>query len=205
TWVEGNTMKDLADGLRSGKSFAVTGDLIDALDFRASGVSQEVEMGDTLKVKAGEEVTLTMRFKSPEVNNYETLFGAETTTTNQVGVDHIDLISGEITGKVDPSSDAYKKDTNDTTQVIETFTSEDWTMDEQGYNVLTFTLKADKDRYYRLRGTNLASSVEGQTDELGNPLKDVKKNRPSADAVNDHNYADLWFYGNPIFIDVQGK
>lgn len=66
-------------------------------------------------------------------------------------------------------------------------------------------MKADKDRYYRLRGTNLEVSVEGQTDEMGNPLRDEMKERPSADSINDHNYSDLWFYGNPIFVDVQGK
>lgn len=205
TWVEGNTMKDLADGLRSGKSFAVTGDLIDALDFRAKGKSEEVEMGDTLKVQKGEEVTLTVRFKSPEVNNYQTLFSTDTATTNEVAVDHIDLISGEVTGKISPNSEAYTNDKNETTKVIQTFTSEDWTTDEEGYNTLTFTVKADKDRYYRLRGTNLEVSVEGQTDEMGNPLRDEMKERPSADSINDHNYSDLWFYGNPIFVDVQGK
>lgn len=205
TWVEGNTMKDLADGLRSGKSFAVTGDLIDALDFRAKGKSEEVEMGDTLKVQKGEEVTLTVRFKSPEVNNYQTLFSTDTATTNEVAVDHIDLISGEVTGKISPNSKAYTNDKNETTKVIQTFTSEDWITDEEGYNTLTFTVKADKDRYYRLRGTNLEVSVEGQTDEMGNPLRDEMKERPSADSINDHNYLDLWFYGNPIFVDVQGK
>lgn len=205
TWVEGNTMKDLADGLRSGKSFAVTGDLIDALDFRAKGKSEEVEMGDTLKVQKGEEVTLTVRFKSPEVNNYQTLFGTDTDTTNEVVVDHIDLISGEVTGKISANSEAYTNDKNETTKVIQTFTSEDWITDEEVYNTLTFTVKADKDRYYRLRGTNLEVSVEGQTDEMGNPLRDEMKERPSADSINDHNYSDLWFYGNPIFVDVQGK
>lgn len=205
TWVEGNTMKDLADGLRSGKSFAVTGDLIDALDFRAKGKSEEVEMGDTLKVQKGEEVTLTVRFKSPEVNNYQTLFSTDTATTNEVAVDHIDLISGEVTGKISANSEAYTNDKNETTKVIQTFTSEDWITDEEGYNTLTFTVKADKDRYYRLRGTNLEVSVEGQTDEMGNPLRDEMKERPSADSINDHNYSDLWFYGNPIFVDVQGK
>lgn len=205
TWVEGNTMKDLADGLRSGKSFAVTGDLIDALDFRAKGKSEEVEMGDTLKVQKGEEVTLTVRFKSPEVNNYQTLFGTDTDTTNEVAVDHIDLISGEVTGKISANSEAYTNDKNETTKVIQTFTSEDWITDEEGYNTLTFTVKADKDRYYRLRGANLEVSVEGQTDEMGNPLRDEIKERPSADSINDHNYSDLWFYGNPIFVDVQGK
>lgn len=205
TWVEGNTMKDLADGLRSGKSFAVTGDLIDALDFRAKGKSEEVEMGDILKVQKGEEVTLTVRFKSPEVNNYQTLFGTDTDTTNEVVVDHIDLISGEVTGKISANSEAYTNDKNETTKVIQTFTSEDWITDEEVYNTLTFTVKADKDRYYRLRGTNLEVSVEGQTDEMGNPLRDEMKERPSADSINDHNYSDLWFYGNPIFVDVQGK
>ncbi|WP_053984458.1 CehA/McbA family metallohydrolase domain-containing protein [Niameybacter massiliensis] len=204
TWVEGDRMNDLADALRSGKSFAVTGDLIDTLDFTAKGKTEKVEMGSTLKVQKGEEVTITVRFKSPEVNNYQTIFGTDTETTNKVAVDHIDLISGEVTGKVSQSSKDYTNPTNETTRVIQTFTSEDWTTDEEGYNTLTFTVKADKDRYYRLRGTNLDINVEGQTDEMGNPLRDEVKERPSADSINDHNYSDLWFYSNPIFVDVQG-
>ena len=41
-------------------------------------------------------------------------------------VDHIDLIAGEITGPIDPSSPDYTKATNETTKVIASFSPADW-------------------------------------------------------------------------------
>lgn len=198
TYVEGNDVSDIVDGWRSGKSFAVTGDLIDALDFSIKTEEAKAEMGGEMEATEGDQVTITIRFKSPEKNNYETIFGTETTVTNEVKVDHIDLISGEVTG----ISEDYTDATNETTKVIASFTSEDWTTDEDGYNVMSITVPAEKNCYYRLRGTNLGFNVAGETDENGNPLKDITPANPSADFINDRNYSDLWFYSNPVFLTV---
>ena len=55
------------------------------------------------------------------------------------------------------------------------------------------------DMYFRLRGTNQGLNVPLQTDANGNPLND------ELEGLNDEAkaWADLWFYSNPIFIDVQ--
>lgn len=85
TWVKGSTMQSVLDGMRSGKSFSVFGDLIDALDFQAKNGNNKVDMGRELKVKEGQMVKITIRFKSPEKNN----------NGDPVKVDHVDLISGK--------------------------------------------------------------------------------------------------------------
>ena len=97
-----------------------------------------------------EPLVLTIKFKSPSVNNsYRRHFRG----------DHIDLIAGEITGKIDPSSPDYTKATNDTTKVIATFTAADWHTDPDGYQVITYRIQdLDKSMYFRLRGTNLCGT-----------------------------------------------
>jgi hypothetical protein len=84
-------------------------------------------------------------------------------------------------------------------------------------------------QYIRLRGTNLPASVPNETDANGNPLPDLATNASGPanlrikcdDAgcpahlamVNGQRYssydvaawADLWFYSNPIFIEVAGS
>jgi hypothetical protein len=90
-------------------------------------------------------------------------------------------------------------------------------------------------QYLRLRGTNLPASVPSETDASGNPLADLVTNAndpskltipcnavgstefngcPSHLAtVNGQKYvsydvaawADLWFYSNPIYIEVKGS
>jgi S-layer homology domain len=205
TWVEGDSFKDVVDGMRSGKSFAVYGDLIDALDFTASGNDEKAEMGEELQVAEGENTTISIRFKSPEYNNYAPIGEHASTVTNEVEVNHIDLISGEVTGKLDESE--YGDTTNETTKVVKRFTEADWgEPDADGYYTITYTVPADTDRYYRLRGTNLDENVEGYIQD-GEPLQDqsfadVVDNEERFNKLNDRNYTGLWFYSNPIFVDV---
>ncbi|WP_419885379.1 S-layer homology domain-containing protein [Paenibacillus sp. B-A-8] len=197
TWVDGSDINAVVDGMRSGKSFSVFGDLINALEFNVSGDGQEEEMGGELDVKQGDDLELTIRFKSPQQNN----------NGDAVKVDHVDLISGEVNGKVDPGSPEYTKATNDTTKVLKRFTSEDWTTDAEGYNVIKYQVgAADKDRYFRLRGTNLGTDVAGETVN-GEPQIDPKNNTVDNltrfEEINARNYSDMWFYSNPIFVDVE--
>ncbi|RNB91353.1 S-layer protein [Brevibacillus fluminis] len=198
TWVKGSTMQAVLDGMRSGKSFSVFGDLINALDFHVSSGSSKAEMGEELKAKKGQTVQMTIRFKSPKKNN----------NGDPVTVDHVDLIAGEVTGKAEPGTDAYNKNTNNTTKVVKRFTSKDWKTDRDGYHVITYTTKVNKNQYFRLRGTNLELNVPGETSE-GEPLIDLKTdiadNETRFTEINKRNYADLWFYSNPIFVNVKAK
>ncbi|WP_379157027.1 immunoglobulin-like domain-containing protein [Paenibacillus sp. sgz5001063] len=196
TWVDGTDIQAVVDGMRSGKSFSVFGDLINALDFELAADGKKEETGGELEITEGDNLELTIRFKSPGKNN----------NGDPVQVDHVDLISGEVSGKAVPGTPEYNKATNDSTKVVARFTSKDWTTDAEGYNVITYKLgTADKNRYYRLRGTNLGVNVPGETSN-GEPLLDAKNltvdNAVRFAEINKRNYQDLWFYSNPIFVNV---
>ncbi len=204
---------ELLAGLRSGNSFVVHGDLISGLRFTAQSRGKKAEMGETLKVVAGSEVTITISFKSPARNNHG----------DAVAVDHIELIAGEMTGKVSKMlgdgatpNPGYEKDTNETARVIATFTGKDWQPaektdtakkrkgkihDNNGWRTITYHVRQAKhDMYFRLRGSNLGCGVQGKTDGECNPLVDELPGTNNQDKA----YADLWFYSNPLFVRAMG-
>ncbi len=192
----------IVNGLRSGNSYVVEGDLIKDLDFhvnssaafpagslKAGRASMGQELIVTQKRNSKYNLYVTIRFRSPEKNN----------NGDRVTVDHIDLIGGNITGMTQPGTAAYNDDTNPTTHIIATFKRGDWKSDHNGWNIIRYQMKVTDDIYLRLRGTNIAPNTAGQTDPEGNPLPDslVGPNTPA------HAYADLWFYSNPIFVYAQ--
>jgi hypothetical protein len=142
-------------------------------------------------------------------------------------LDHIDLIAGSITGNVpatnldDPAATEYGTDA----AVVETF-YRNGGIDKDGYMTYVVTFKAEESMFIRLRGTNLPADVPFETDAAGNPLADSMANdniyalmdpadleahlyedvtigtNSKLDEVAEA-YADLWFYSNPIFIEVE--
>lgn len=207
-WLPGTRtdLKTLLAAMRSGKSFGVFGDLINALDFHADTAAATADMGGTLTARAGDKVTITIRFKSPDHNNYEYPLGSGFKANMRPVVDHVDLIAGDVTAKAAPGTPEYAKASNDSTKVVATFTKADWKVDADGYNSIAYTYTAAKNQYFRLRGTNLGMNVPGETSN-GNPLPDQKtvvtENVARFNAINDRNYNDLWFYSNPVFVSVQ--
>jgi hypothetical protein len=208
TFIKGNNFSDVVNGLRSGNSFSVYGDLIDSLGFTAAQNGSSATMGENLSAAKGGTVTLTIRFRSPAKNNYAPISGSAA-VSSAPSVDHIDLISGEVTGKLAAAD--YGKDSNSTVKVVKTFTASDWGKpDKDGFCTVTFTVPADKDRYYRLRGTNLSAAAGGAyIGADGNPLRDVAFTSSAVpdDAarfndINNRNYSGLWFYSNPIFVSA---
>jgi hypothetical protein len=190
TWVPDFTQQGIVDGLRAGKSFSAMGGLINELDFAAASGGPAAEMGGTLSATSGSSVTITIRFKSPATNYHG----------DAPVVNHVDLIAGNVTGLIDPSSPEFKSNkTNPSTHVVQRFTSADWTVDGEGFNVITKTVdNVTSDMYFRLRGSNLGVGVKNQTSASGNPLIDMKMGKNTAAKA----WADLWFYSNPIFVDV---
>lgn len=195
----GHSMNEIADALRSGDSFFVTGDLINHLDFVAANGNDEATMGEELKAKKMiKDLEITIKFSSPVVNN----------NGDAPVVNHIDLVSGDITGKIDPSNPAYTKATNDSTKVIASFTAADWKRDRDGNYVIVYHIKKlDKSKYFRLRGTNLACGTANETgpvtalpsQDYCNPLPDALLYPNDAQKA----FTDLWFYSNPIFVYVK--
>ena len=201
------SLDEIAQSLRSGNCYNVMGDLIDKLEFEATTscmiprhkkwhhhcwkpVVREncVAMGDELHAHGPiNDLELTIRFHSPKFNN----FG------DSPVVDHIDLIAGDINGKIDPSSPDYSKATNESAQIVARFTSDNWIVEANGDMVVRYTIPTlAKSMYFRLRGTNMAPNTEGETDADGNPLLDVS----GSTSGNEQAWSDLWFYGNPIFV-----
>jgi hypothetical protein len=201
----------LVDGMRSGDVYDVNGDLINGLRFTAADGTHSATMGGTLNAKAGKTVTVTVAIRSPKVNQ----------DGDPVKVNHVDLISGDVTGMIAPTSPDYTtKDTNATTKVAKTFTAHSWKV-TNGWKTMTFKVKATKDMYFRLRGTNLKANTAGETDATGNPLMDslgytdfpnpvdggLKADNVTPDLVHandpDVAWSDLWFYSNPVFLNVK--
>ena len=204
-WKDGDDMAAVMAGLKSGRLFGVFGDLIDTLDFQAQGASGVAHMGGELKAAKGEKVEITIRFRSPDSNNYEYPIESGNPTYVKPTVNHVDLIVGDVAPRALAGTAEYDNDTNPTTRVLARYTRADWTVDADGYNVIKATVTADKSQYLRLRGTNLGVDVAGET-AAGEPLPDAKvdfaDNVARFNAINARNYNDLWFYSNPVFVTV---
>lgn len=189
------SLSEVADGLRAGNSFFVMGDLINALDFSLKSKNKKAEMGGKLVVKKNESVTLTIKFRSPTANAHG----------DRPVVDHIDLIMGEVTGKISPDDPNYKNPTNPSAVVLYSFNKQMFRKDKDGFLSVSFSIKTKdkKSLYFRLRGTNLAPGTPFETNINGDPLPDklVTENLGLDGAAEA--WADLWFYSNPIFVEVK--
>ncbi len=205
-WKNGNDMAAVVAGMKSGRMFGVFGDLINALEFQAQGASGTAQMGGELMAAKGEQVEVTIRFRSPEANNYEYPLESGNPTYVKPTVHHVDLIVGDVGPRAAPGTPAYDNATNPSTRVLARYTRADWTVDKDGYNVIKVKLTADKSQYLRLRGTNLGPDVAGET-AAGEPLPDQKvdvaDDAARFNAINARNYNDLWFYSNPVFVTVK--
>ena len=122
---------------------------------------------------------------------------------------------------------------NPSTKIFFTFDESNWIAEDGGIRVMRWTVPvADMsgDHYVRVRGTNLPQGTPFETDADGNPLSDnLADNIPcpygsTSDVFDpavcpDHlpinaegirvlgfdveAWADLWFYANPIYINVR--
>jgi len=142
TWVFAKPEPaDILAGLRAGRVFAATGDLIDRLDFQLSSVRQPrhaAAMGDTLVLRPADPLLVTIRIRLARKANP----GGRVPR-----LDHIDLIAGGATTGED--------DRNPTTRLIRRFTARDWRREGEML-VVRYRVALQGDGYLRLRGTNTA-------------------------------------------------
>ena len=147
-------------------------------------------------------------------------------------LDHIDVIGGNVTGYASPAdAAAYAGDItsaaakNASAKLVRTFNSSNWTATADGTRTMTYRIPAVAvSQYVRLRGSNLPAAVPNETDTAGNPLPDSRPSDPVAKLVPCTDsacpahlqvtagtkyssydvaaWSDLWFYSNPIFIEV---
>lgn len=159
------------DGLRSGRIFAVAGDLITGLDVQAKAGRRVAAIGETLSAEKGQAIRLTVKFRDPEAKNPR---------GDNPRVSRVDVIMGDVHG----ASEDANVDRNPTTRVLARFVDKQWTRDRDTYTITTTLPKAERNFYVRIRGTNT------QDDE------------PPMDVIGENPWADLWFYSNPIFVEV---
>jgi hypothetical protein len=150
---------DILDGLRNGRVFVTTGDLVSALDVTVAAGGTSVGMGGVLHVADNSDVTIEIRIVDPAGANAAGRFS---------NVARVDLIAGDVSGL----SKVRTADTNPSTRVIKRFTAADWKRDGEMLT-MTYVMKGQQHSFYvRVRGTN--------TDQL-EPLPDTPGEDPWSD------------------------
>ncbi|MFA7439731.1 MAG: phosphoesterase [Sphingomonadaceae bacterium] len=151
---------DILEGLRTGRVFVTTGDLVSELDVTASSGDAHAMIGGELAVKPGQDVTISIRLRDPAGAN----FGGRTPD-----VARVDLIRGDVTGPVADRTTSH----NPTTQVVQRFDAGQWQRDGEVLT-MTYVLKNVRgDQYVRVRGTN-TGDLEPPVDPRGeDPWSDL--------------------------------
>ena len=98
-------------------------------------------------------------------------------------VARVDLIAGDVRGPVADRT----LDKNDTTRVVARFTAKEWRCAAGSCTITTTLPSVTRRGYLRVRGT---SSTDAE---------------PPMDARGENPWTDLWFYSNPIFLEVGEK
>ncbi|HJV43519.1 phosphoesterase [Caulobacter sp.] len=123
---------DILDGLRKGRVFATTGDLIASLDVVASAGKARASLGQTLPIKPGSAVTLDIRLRDPAAPN---------AAGRRPELRRIDVILGDV-GASGPRA-----------RVVRRLSPSDWTRDGETISASVVLPALDHAAYVRLRGT----------------------------------------------------
>ncbi len=147
-------------GLRAGRVFVTTGDLITSLDFKASAAGSTAMTGGALQMKTAGSVKVTIRLRDPRVAN------ASGATPS---VARVDLIRGKVTKAAAQKSN----DANPTTRVEARFTEKNWRRDGEFILIDHVITGVESNEYIRVRGTN-TQEQEPTADTPGeNPWADL--------------------------------
>lgn len=196
TWIysrDTTSATSVLEGMRAGNVFVSNGDLVNKLDFKAIAANGNfATMGETLIAEHGKTITIKIRFHSAQKNN----------NGNAPAVQVLQIITGDITGRVEPGQADFNKDTNESSKIVKLFTPADWKT-KAGWSEVFYKIEnPKKDQYIRIRGTNHPVGTAFETDQSGNPLPDSLANNLKIDGPQEA-WADLWFYSNPIFINLK--
>src|SRR5215470_12024986 len=195
--IERFTSQSIVDGMRSGNTYSVNGDLIGPdLVFRAKGQRGDWKtMGETLVVRPGERITVEMEMTVPAKNNSPYTFEnplllpvGKHQALNAPLLDHVDLITGKITGVIAPGAPGYAVPNaggvagasivyNPTTVIARQIQASNMKVQKFGHGAvrMSFTTTFTPDNqpgYIRARGTNIPIATPHVTDSAGNPLLD---------------------------------
>jgi hypothetical protein len=164
----------ILESLRRGRIFVTTGDLISELSIDVTDVKDKA-----VSARVGGTLTLAT---TGDVSIRIRVRDPEGTNHNgdSPEIARIDLIVGRVTG---PNEDR-SLDTNESTKVVKRFSASDWQRDGEFLD-MTHTVSVSAPLYVRVRGTN--------TNEL----------EPIVDPPDENPWQDLWFYSNPVFVEIQ--
>jgi len=187
----------IINGMRKGRSYSVQGDIIGPdLVFRAKTATSGWKlMGGTLVVKPGDKVTVEMALTVPASNNSPYSFNNPllvpvgiSQPLNKPSLDHVDLITGNITGVIQPGQSGYAVPNasgaagamivyNPSTIIAQQVQTSSMAkkVNADGSVRYTFqrTFTAGSSPFYiRARGTNIPVATPNVTDSAGNPLVD---------------------------------
>ncbi len=224
-----NPAQDIVNGLRGGNGYVTQGDLIEELEFKACAGSKCATMGETLKVRKGQDVVVYIKLRDPKGAN-NSPYSFDNPSLLQIGVNqplnkpelaHVDLIKGDVTGIIEPTDADYRKQlAPETTVMAKKWTSSSWKSfgkDGEWKKMVHVLKNVTGNKYVRIRGSNIPAGTPNERDENGNPLPDnLSDNIACSDAAcpahingiltaDVEAWADVWFYANPIFIEVEGR
>ncbi|TVZ37562.1 hypothetical protein P886_1903 [Alteromonadaceae bacterium 2753L.S.0a.02] len=200
-WMEDRDAEDPAkqvvDGLRSGNSYTVQGQLIDGnLSFKACAGWRCATMGETLKVYKGEQIHVSLIVTDPagknnsvySFNNPSLLQIGQEVPLNEPELAQVDLIMGQVTSVIEPSDPEYYNPlAPQTTRIEKTWNDfggpKGWghgygyghhrgNKQQDQTSFLHYSFKASTDAYVRARGTNIPAGTPNERDMYGNPLSD---------------------------------
>ena len=147
-------------GIRTGRIFVTTGDLISELYVNVSSGDRQARIGGELQIESGDSATINIRFLDPDSLNHN---------NDNPEVRRVDLIVGEIHGHADdPDTDSHSY-----TRVAARIESTDW-VTEGDYKVMQYRLEnISSDHYVRVRGTD-GNELEPALDPRGeDPWSDL--------------------------------
>ena len=182
------TARAIVDGMRSGNSFSVWGDLITDLDFVMCQGAVCATMGETLFVDPwGEPIVWYVALVDPEgANNSPYTFDNPSLLQldmnipiNEPVLDNVDIIRGDITGPIFPDQPEYTTNVSNPTTEIYATIQRDGFEEVDGKLVASGEIAAGdftNDMYFRMRGTNMPKGTPNETDADGNPLIDYYAN-----------------------------
>jgi len=168
------TYDDVLDGLRNGRVFVTLGDLVSEADVTVRSADGRRRAETGGRLKVARGSDVTVVIRLRDPAGAN--FGGR-----RPDVARVDLIRSEITG---PVADR-KTDSNPRARVEKRFGPSDWVRDGEVISIAYTIRNITEPTYVRVRGTN------------------GKELEPAPDTGGEDPWSDLWFYANPVFIEVE--